>query len=82
MIQILFTMLQTLENQTKLFAQLAADVTALKNTVYALDARALALFQQQAAIAWDTIQRELESRQKEFETLRQLISRMPKESEN
>jgi hypothetical protein len=82
MTQILFNMLQSIESQTKFLVQLAGDVAALKNTVYALDARALPVFQQQASITHGTIQRELESRQKEFEMLRQLISRMPKESQN
>jgi hypothetical protein len=82
MTQILLIMLQTLESQTKFIAQLAGDVVALKNTVYSLDERALPIFEQQAEIAHGRFEREFESRQREFETLRQLIFQMPKEPEN
>jgi hypothetical protein len=80
--QALMAVAQALENQTNFVGRIAADVAALKNVVCALDSRAEPMFAEQVAIIHDRLQQERESRHREFEMLRQLISQLPKPKPN
>jgi len=74
--QILMQFLQRQEEQLTFLTQLSADLAALKNVVFALDARALALFEKRLQMIRDKQRQQIEVAHRETESLIQLISKL------
>jgi len=72
--QVLLNMLQMQETQITFLGQIAADISALKNVVRILDARAEPLLEKEMALERDRFQLIVEAYRREIQTLRQLIS--------
>jgi hypothetical protein len=80
--QLLLQLLGTQQQQNNFNLQLSADLAALKSVVFALDARALPLFEEQLRKIRDTQQQQLESVRQATDSLLQAISKIQSPKSN
>jgi hypothetical protein len=80
--QVLLSILKMQETQISLLGQVAADVSALKNVVRILDARAESLLEREVALERYKFEVFLEVHRQEIQTLRLLISQPENQTPN
>ena len=75
--EMLLNILKMFETQITFLTQISSDVSALKNVLFALDARAQGLFETQVAAERYKLRSVYEAYRRDIETLRQIISQLP-----
>ena len=77
--EVLLNILKSIDDQNAFIARLAADVSAMKTVVSALDPRIAQALEAQVSVERDRFQKVFESHRQESEKLWQLVSQLPSE---